>query len=132
MLRLCLLQLFLLLLGDASVAAQAPADLEEAMRIRSQAVVSADGATWDKYTADDFTVVLPNGKMMNKSERLALMKTQKPPRRSAPQQVQIKHYDETYVRRFRGENGWVIEVWTKDKDGKWRVSAVQVTAAAQK
>jgi uncharacterized protein DUF4440 len=132
MLRLCPLQFLLLLLwAVVPAAAQTPADLEEAMRLRSQAVVNADGATWQKYTADDFTVVLPDGKMMNKSERLALMKTQKPERRSAPQQVQVKHYDETYVRRFLGDNGWVMEVWTKDKNGKWRVSAVQVTAAAK-
>jgi hypothetical protein len=26
----------------------------------------------------------------------------------------------------------VMEVWTKDKDGKWRVSAVQVTQPAKK
>jgi hypothetical protein len=133
MLRLCILQLTLLLIcviPDA--AAQAPADLEDAMRLRSQAVLNADGATWDKYTADDFTVVLPNGKLMNKSQRLALMKTQKPRRSAPPEQVQVKHYDETYVRRFLGDNGWVMEVWTKDKDGKWRVSAVQVTQAAKK
>jgi hypothetical protein len=133
MLRLCTLQLTLLLIcliPDA--AAQAPADLEEAMQRRSQAVLNADGATWDRYTADDFTVVLADGKLMNKRERLALMKTQKPRRSSSPEQVQIKHYGETYVRRFLGENGWVMEVWTKDKGGKWRVSAVQVTTAAQK
>jgi hypothetical protein len=130
MLRLCMLQLTLLLISLVpDLAAQAPADLEEAMRVRSQAVVSNDGPTWDRYTAEDFTVVLPDGRLLNKSERLALMKTQKPPRRSPPQQVQIKHYDETYIRRFLGDNGWVMEVWTKDKDGKWRVSAVQVTAA---
>ncbi len=133
MLRLCALQLSLLLIcliPDA--VAQAPADLDEAMRLRSQAVLNADGATWDKYTAGDFTVVLPDGKLMNKAERLALMKTQKPRRSPAPEQVQIKHYDETYVRRFLGDNGWVMEVWTKDKNGKWRVSAVQVTAPAKK
>ena len=133
MLRLYILQLTLLLVClTPDAVAQAPAELEEAMRLRGQAVVNADGATWDKYTADDFTVVLADGKRMNKAERLAQMKTQKPARRTAPEQVQIKHYDETYVRRFVGNNGWVMEVWTKDKDGKWRVSAVQVTAAAKK
>ena len=133
MLRLCTLQLALLLtclIPDA--AAQAPADLQEAMRLRSQAVVNADGATWDKYTADDFTVVLADGRMMNKADRLAQMKTQKPARSSPPEQVQVKHYGETYVRRFLGNNGWVMEVWTKDNKGKWRVSAVQVTPAAKK
>jgi hypothetical protein len=76
MLRLCTLQLTLLLICPIpDAAAQAPADLEEARR---------------------------------------------------------QHYGETYVRRFLGNNGWVLEVWTKDNSGKWQVSAVQVTPAAKK
>jgi hypothetical protein len=54
------------------------------MRLRTQAVVNADGATWDKYTAVDFTVVRADGKMMNKADRLAQLKTQKPARLSPP------------------------------------------------
>jgi hypothetical protein len=112
-------------------AAQVPAELQESMRARGQAVAKADTATWDRLTAQDFTVVLPDGHLMNKAERLAQMKTQKPRRLSPPQQEQVKHYDETYVRRFLGGNGWVLEVWTKEA-GEWRVSAVQVTPAAKK
>ena len=112
--------------------AQAPAELQDAMRQRSQAVASADAATWDRLTADDFTVVLPNGTMLTKEQRLALLKKEKPRRQTAPRQEQIKHYGETYVRRFLGDRGWVLEVWTKDDAGKWRVSAVQVTTAAKK
>jgi uncharacterized protein DUF4440 len=126
-----LLSLSLIGLLPNLTSAQAPAELQEAMRLRSQAVATADAATWDRFTAEDFTVVLPDGHLMNKAERLARMKAQKPQRRSSPQQEQIKHYDETYVRRFLGDNGWVLEVWTKDA-GKWRVSAVQVTPAAKK
>jgi uncharacterized protein DUF4440 len=125
------LSLALIGLLPSFTAAQAPAELQEAMRLRGQAVASADAATWERFTAEDFTVVLPDGRLRNKAERLAQMKTQKPQRRSSPQQEQIKHYDETYVRRFLGDNGWVLEVWTKDGD-KWRVSAVQVTPAAKK
>jgi len=111
--------------------AQVPAELQESMRLRTQAVGQADAATWDRLTADDFTVVLADGAMLTKAQRLAQFKTQKPVRRSPPQQEQIKHYGETYVRRFLGDNGWVLEVWTKDS-GKWRVAAVQVTPAAKK
>jgi hypothetical protein len=111
--------------------AQVPTELQESMRARGQAVGQADAATWDRLTADDFTVVLADGTMLTKPHRLAQLKTQKPVRRSPPQQEQIKHYGETYVRRFLGDNGWVLEVWTKDA-GKWRVAAVQVTPAAKK
>ena len=112
-------------------SAQAPPELQEAMRARSEAVAQADAATWDRLTADDFTVVLPDGTMLTKAQRLAQFKTQKPVRRSPARQEQTKHYEETYVRRFLGDRGWVVEVWTKDS-GKWRVSAVQVTPAAKK
>lgn len=109
---------------------QVPPDLQEAMRLRSQAVVQNDAATWDRFTTEDFTVVLPNGTLLNKAQRLAQFKTQKPARRTPPQQIQVKHYADAYVRRFLGDNGWVLEVWTKD-GGKWRVAAVQVTPAAK-
>ncbi len=112
-------------------SAQAPPELREAMRLRAQAVAQADAATWDRFTAEDFTVVLPNGTLMNKADRLAQLKTQKPMRRSPPQQEQVKHYGETFVRRFLGDNGWILEVWAKE-GGKWRVVAVQVTPAAKK
>jgi hypothetical protein len=76
------------------------------------------------------SVVRQDGTMLTKVQRLAQLKTEKPVRRSPPQQEQIKHYGETYVRRFLGDTGWVLEVWTKDS-GRWRVSAVQVTPAAE-
>jgi hypothetical protein len=126
------LSLALVNLSPTLATAQAPADLQDAMRQRTQAVAGADAATWDRLTADDFTVVLPNGIMLTKEQRLALLKKEKPRRHAALQQEQIKHYGETYVRRFLGDRGWVLEVWTKDDAGKWRVSAVQVTRAAKK
>lgn len=113
------------------ISAQAPPELLDAMRARGQAVAQADATTWDRLTADDFTVVRQDGTMLTKAQRSAQLKTEKPVRRLPPQQEQIKHYQETYVRRFLGDNGWVLEVWTKDS-GKWRVSAVQVTPAAKK
>lgn len=125
------LTLVLSCLIPSLTSAQAPPELQDAMRVRSQAVAQADAATWDRLTADDFTVVRQDGTMLTKAQRLAQLKTEKPVRRSPPQQEQIKHYGETYVRRFLGDNGWVLEVWTKDA-GKWRVSAVQVTPAAEK
>jgi hypothetical protein len=129
--RLPLTFLVVCLLPSAGIA-QAPSDLQEAMRQRTDAVINADAATWDRLTADDFTVVLASGTFLTKGQRLALLKTEKPRPRAALQQEQIKHYGETFVRRFLGNRGWVLEVWTKGDDGKWRVAAVQVTPAAKK
>jgi hypothetical protein len=117
-----------LLFGRA--AAQAPSELQRGIRDRTQAVAKADAATWDRLTAEDFTVVLPNGTFLTKAERLAQFKTQPPMGRTPPQREQLKHYGETYIRRFLSDTGWVIEVWAKDS-GKWQVVAVQVTPVAQ-
>src|SRR5687768_1812754 len=129
--RLPLTFLVVCLLPSIGIA-QAPSDLQEAMRQRTDAVVNADAATWERLTADDFTVVLANGTFLTKGQRLALLKTEKHRPRAALQQEQIKHYRETFVRRFLGSRGWVLEVWTKGDDGTWRVAAVQVTPAAKK
>ena len=112
----------------SSIAAQVPAELQEAMRARDQAVAKADAATWDRLTAEDFTVVLEDGTLMAKAERLAQLKTQKATTPTPLQQVQIKHYGDVFVRRFRTGDVWVLDIWVKDGRG-WRVAAVQVTAA---
>lgn len=108
--------------------AQVPADLQTAMKARDEALGKADAATWDRLTAEDFTVVTADGVLMNKAERLAQFKTEKPMGRATLEQTQIKQYGDAFVRRFRVRDIWVMDVWAKDRQG-WRVSAVQVTAA---
>jgi len=126
--RMLRLALSLSCLVPASLGAQVPADLQTAMKTRDEALTKADAATWDRLTAEDFTVVTPDGVLMNKAERLAQFKTEKPRPPSPLQQVQIKGYGDAFVRRFRVRDIWVIDVWAKDRQG-WRVAAVQVTPA---
>jgi len=112
--------------------AQVPADLREAMRARDEAVAKADAATWDRLTADDFTVVQADGILMTKAERLAQFKTQQAMTRQQARQEQIKQYSDIFVRRalvhVRSGDAWVLDIWVKDAKG-WRVAAVQVTSA---
>jgi len=112
--------------------AQVPADLREAMRARDEAVANADAATWDRLTADDFTVVQADGILMTKAERLAQFKTQQAMTRQQARQEQIKQYGDIFVRRalvhVRSGDAWVLDIWVKDAKG-WRVAAVQVTSA---
>ena len=119
-------------LTPGAVAAQVPAELQEAMRARDQAVAKADAATWDRLTADDFTVVLADGTLMTKAERLAQFKTQQATTPVPPQHEQIKQYGEVFVRRALRQvptgDAWVLDIWVKDARG-WRVTAVQVTSA---
>jgi hypothetical protein len=113
------------------MTAQVPAELREAMRARDEAVAKADAATWDRLTTDDFTVVLPDGSLLTKAERLAQFKTQKATTPAPPEQEQIKHYGDVFVRRALRQastgDTWVLDIWVKDPK-VWRVAAVQVTS----
>ena len=112
----------------ASAAAQVPADLRAAMRTRDSAIAKVDPATWARLTADGFTVVQADGVMMTKSERLTQFKGQQASAATAQERLDIKHYQDVYVRRFLDGGNWVLDIWAKDS-GVWRVVAVQVIAA---
>jgi hypothetical protein len=43
------------------------------MQARLEAVWKKDAATWSRLTADEFTVVVPEGKLMTKADRLAAL-----------------------------------------------------------
>jgi hypothetical protein len=107
------------------MAAQVPPELREAMRARDEAVAKADAATWDRLTTDDFTVVLADGTLLTKGERLAQFKTQQATPPAPAQQEQIKHYGDVFVRRALRQvrdagAAWVLDIWVKDAKG-WRV-----------
>ena len=108
--------------------AQVPNELRASMQSRDSAVAKADVATWDRLTAETFTVVQEDGIMMTKAERIAQMKTQKPSPLVARQREQFNRYGDVFVRRFVAGDIWVLDVWAKQSGG-WRVVAVQVTSA---
>ena len=105
--------------------AQAPPELREAMRSRLEAVWKKDAVTWARLTADEFTIVVPEGRLMNKAERLAALKAEKAEPVHALQHEQIRVYGETVLRRFVDGNEWVLEVWVR-QNGEWRVVSAQV------
>jgi hypothetical protein len=116
-------------LAAAPIFAQVPADLQKTMDERDHAIANIDAATWDRLTADDFTLVDDTGAFMNKAQRLAQFKAEKPTPYAAPQRVQVKKYGDAYVRRFlSGGNLWVLDIWVRQPTG-WRVAAVQTTTA---
>jgi len=120
-------------LVPGALAAQVPPELQQAMRARDEAVAKADAATWDRFTTDDFTVVLADGTLLTKAERLARFKGRPATTLAPAQQEQIKHYGDVFVRRALRQvpnTGavWVLDIWIKDAKG-WRVAAVQVTSA---
>ena len=111
-------------------AAETPPELREAMRARLAAVWKKDAVTWSRLTADEFTIVVPEGKLMTKAERLAALKTERPESVHAVQHERIRAYGDTVVHRFVDGHEWVLEVWAR-QNGKWRVVAAQVNLAKQ-
>ena len=109
-------------------SAQVPPKLREAMRARLEAVWKKDAVIWARLTADEFTVVVPEGTLMNKAERLAAMKTEKPEPTHAVRHEQIRVYGNTAIHRFIDGSEWVLEVWVR-QNGVWRVVATQVNIA---
>jgi Domain of unknown function (DUF4440) len=98
------------------------------MKTRDQAAASKDVATWDRLTHEDFTVVLEDGVLRTKAERLAHLRTQHPRPWIAPTQESVTVRSHMAVQRFRSADTWDIVVWVKDAKG-WRVIAAQDTPA---
>jgi hypothetical protein len=111
-------------------AAQIPTELREAMQRRLEAVWKKNVATWTRLTADEFTVVVPEGKLITKADRLAALTKEKPQPVHAVQREQIRAYGDTVVRRFVDGDEWVLEVWVR-QNGQWRVVAAQVNFAKE-
>ena len=104
---------------------QIPTELKEAMQARLEAVWKKDIITWNRLTSEEFTVVVPEGMLLTKEDRMAGLKNENPQPVHAIEQEKILTYGETVVRRFIDENEWVLEVWIK-QDGDWKVLATQV------
>jgi Domain of unknown function (DUF4440) len=117
--------LLLLVLLPVSSRAQAPPELQQAMQQRLEAVWSKNAATWARLTSDEFTLVVPEGTLMTKEQRLAALKTEKPEPNHALRNEQTHMYGDTAVHRFVDGSEWVLEVWHLQK-GVWRVVAAQV------
>ena len=124
------LALALCCLMPRASAAQVPAELLEAMRARDEALAKADADTWNRFTTADLTDVRTDGILLTRAERLALLKTQTPTTPVQREQVQIRHYDDVYVRRSQTVDAWVLDIWVKDA-GVWRVVAAQLTTAKE-
>jgi hypothetical protein len=120
-----LASLFVLMSLPASVYAEVPPELQSAMRERLVAVWKKDTSTWARLTADEFTLVVPEGILMNKEQRLAALKLEKPEPAHALRNEQTQIYGDTAVRRFVDGSEWVLEVWHLE-NGVWRVVAAQV------
>lgn len=126
--RLTILASVLLFVLPALPAAQIAPELREAMQARLEAVWKKDAAAWSRLTADEFTVVVPEGRLMTKGDRLAALKTEEPQPVHTVEREQIQAYGEAVIRRFLDGDEWVLEVWVR-QSGPWQVVAAQVNFA---
>ena len=109
------------------LAAEIPAELQQAIQARDEAVAKKDASTWDGLTMPDFIAVRPEGKLMNKAERLAQLKAAKPEARPKPKQEQFIRHGDTVLRQLQEANGTLwIDVWVKEGQ-TWRVASSQGT-----
>jgi GGDEF domain-containing protein len=106
-------------------SAQAPVDLRQAMQERLESVWRKDATTWSRLTADEFTVVVPEGRLQTKADRIAALKVEQPQRIHDVQREEIHVYGDTAVHRFVDDGEWVLEVWARQGNA-WRVVAAQV------
>lgn len=128
MLKRIILTVLLLSALPVMSQAQVPSQLRKAMQARLEAVWKKDAVTWAQLTADEFTLVAPEGTLLNKPERVAALKGEKPEPNHAVQREEIDVYEGTAVHRFIDGHEWVLEVWVRQK-GTWRVVAAQVNIA---
>jgi hypothetical protein len=105
----------LVLLFPLLSAAEVSPELREAMQARLEAVWKKDSATWGRLTADEFTIVVPEGKLQNKTQRLAALIGEKPQAAHPLQREQIQTYGETVLHRFVDLDEWVLEVWVRQR-----------------
>src|SRR5262245_33420300 len=110
---------------SVSAGAEVPRELREAMQARLEAVWKKDAPTWSRLTADEFTIVVPEGQLQTKAERLTALKTEKPESPHAVRRESVHVYGDTALHRFVDGTEWVLEVWVRHK-GTWRVVAAQV------
>jgi hypothetical protein len=120
----------LALSATARAADQIPADLQDAIRARGEAVARKNVAVWDRLTTADFTTVLEDGHLQTKAERIAQLKGENPESLPpAPLAERFAVHGQTVLQRTQGQDqSWILTVWVKD-GGVWRVAAVQITAA---
>ena len=113
--------------ASTGLAAEIPEELQQAIQARDEAVAKKDASTWDRLTMADFIAVRPDGRLMNKAERLAQLKADKPEERPKPKQEQFIRHGDTVIRQLREANGTLwIDVWVMEAE-TWRVASSQGT-----
>lgn len=132
-----LLSAAVIVLASASVShaqAQPEKALQDAANARTQAMRSADGNTWGKYTTDDFMVIGADGSTRTKAQRISEINATKPASsaaQAASPDVKWRMYGastaiSTMQTSVEGKPTMITSVFVK-QGGVWKVATVQLT-----
>jgi len=118
--------LLLAVLAVTQAQTRVPPDLRKAMDQRIAAGAQADVATWDRLTADNFVLILPDGSVRSKAERLAQLRAAQPGPAAIVTNERVLMLGNTAVQRFQIPGSWVLAIWTMNR-GAWRVTLAQTS-----
>ena len=121
----------------ASGQGQPEKALQDASATRVKAIASGDAEGWGKYTTDDFMVILADGNMKTKAQRMTEIKgtTTPPAGADTPADPKWRMYGpntaiSTQQATLDGKPTWITNVWVK-QEGAWKVATVQLTNIAK-
>jgi uncharacterized protein (TIGR02246 family) len=115
-----------LVAAPLSAQTRVPPDLRRAMDQRLAAVAQADVATWDRLTADNFVLILPDGTTWTKAERLVALRASQPGPAAIVTNERVQMLGNTAVQRYQLPTTWVLAIWTMNR-GTWRVTLAQAS-----
>jgi len=116
----------LLVAAPLTAQTRVPPDLRKAMDQRIAAVAQADVATWDRLTADNFVLMLPDGTTRTKAERLVALRAAQPGPAAIVTNERVQMLGNTAVQRYQLPTTWVLAIWTMNR-GTWRVTLAQAS-----
>ena len=121
----------------SSLSAQSlPPAFRKAREERSAAMSRGDAKVYGRYTLDDFVVVMPDGSIQTKSDRMSVMETAPTPEQlGSPRDERTTVAGNTiivnWVSAIQGKDARFTEVWVKI-GGSWKVAGAHVSMMQKK
>jgi Domain of unknown function (DUF4440) len=124
------LGLFLALAFASPLLAQSSASLRSAAKARSVALDDGNAKVWAKYTTDDFQVILADGSVKSKQQRVAEIEGH-PRTKVTMSDEHWRVYGGTAIETSRSDAAddkplRITQVWVRDH-GTWKTASVQLT-----
>ena len=125
-----------LVLAPSLSGQSVPPDFEKAKNERNTAMRSGNFKIYSLYTTDNFMVVMPDGSMQSKADRMAIMAKAEHPEilgetRDEKAIVAGDTIIVNWISAIQGKDARFTEVWIK-RGGSWKVAAAHVSMMQKK